>query len=49
MLSAVMIIFASSAYRIKRAILDMPGKSLIYIINSSGPKMLPWGTPYLSG
>ena len=42
----VIIIFASSAYRINFASLYEPGKSFMYTMNNSGPRMLPWGTPY---
>ena len=46
MLAAVMMILASSAYRINLASAEIPGRSLMYIMNNKGPSMLPWGTPY---
>ena len=41
----VMIMFASSAYIIKVIMPCIFGKSFMYITNSNGPKILPWGTP----
>ena len=39
----------SSAYNIDSVCLVMVGRSLMYIINNSGPSMLPCGTPVVDG
>ena len=43
------IILASSANKRQSELLMQLGKSLIYIRNSSGPSMLPCGTPNVTG
>ena len=40
--SAVRIILASSAYKINLAKAAVSGMSLMYIMNSKGPNILPW-------
>ena len=42
----VKIMFASAAYKMNLDNLSMKGRSLINIINNSGPKMLSWGIRY---
>ena len=39
----------SSAYKMVLVCLQMVGRSLMYMINSRGPSMLPWGTPVVDG
>ena len=49
MFDPVIIMFASSAYSMNFASLLIPGKSLMYMTNSKGPRILPWGTPCMIG
>ena len=44
----VIFMVSSSAYNIELAMFDTWGMSFMYMVQSKGHKMLPWGTPYFT-